>query len=207
MKKLLLPILVFIFSSFSIENTNTQIQKCVDTNVQNFLSKIPIGMESNYGFENRNSMLNAKSGIPIKVFTLINNFYTSDYLDKTQKYLKEQNEWRVPLVSDNKFNTLGTVIYQNNEYQLVDIGGANLAKEIEIIINKSTIKNFGLFRLYSLQADFLIDISSNNIVAEYKFIPLQSALSAFSELQSNKEYYFLNELLPIIKNHTNQIKN
>ena len=151
------------------------------------LSKIPVNKENSFGFNSRNDFKNCNVGEPIRVITLSNNI------------LVELNEWRVPIVLDGRNKLFFTVQKNNSDFEVVDIGGADLAKEIqEIKTNTMPVKY--LIRLFNLHIDFVSHKLLSNIDEEM-IIPLQSAKKFLDSnlVYSEKDVLSFRNLLEIIK--------
>lgn len=163
------------------------IKNMVKNQIKINLSKIPANKENLFGFNSRNDFKNCKVGYPIRVITLSENI------------LVELNEWRVPIILDGRNKLFFTVQKNSSDFEVVDIGGVDLAQEIqEIKINTMPIKY--LIRLFNLHIDFVShDLLSN--LDEEIIIPLQSAKKFLDTnlVYSEKNVLSFRNLLEITK--------
>ena len=180
--------LIILFGTFmNAQNSNDSIVNMVKSQIQINLSKIPEGSEKLYGFDYRRDFRNCAVGKPIRVLTINQN-----------NKVEELNQWRIPIVLSGNNKTLFTVQKINNNYEIVDIGGAELAKEIQAVeANSNSIKY--LIRLYGLHIDFVSDTSVINTYNELKITPLTSAKDFLNSRNypSTKTVFRLDELLEI----------
>ncbi len=182
MKKYVVIILLFSLSVKG-QNVNSQIKNLVNTKLVDFLEKIPNGQENLYGFNDRTDFLNCKAGNPIQVLSLdINNV------------LIKQNVWRVPVILNNEYKILFTVINKSNKLEIVDIGGVKLAKELE---KHHKNKPLSLLRIYKAHIDFISNSSGN--LDNYLFKPLESSLQFILNQSNNtQKTYTINEVKSLI---------
>jgi hypothetical protein len=187
MKKSFYFILLLAFQ-LNAQSANELIKKILKNKTEINLSKIPLGNESLFGFDSRNDFKNCIVGEPIKVITLSNNSWI------------ELNEWRVPIVLNGKNKLFFTVQKNNTIFEVVDIGGVELAKEIQKTkINNKPIKY--LIRLYNLHIDFVSQDFPTNSDKNLKILPLQSAKNYLNSNKdfSNKTYFSIKNLSEINK--------
>lgn len=193
-------------SSDEIENKVIQVAQ---DNLVVTLSKIPEGREKLYGFENRGEFQNCSIGKPYHVITLTPAFFSDEEIQVNKNYLIEQNEWRVPVQVNGENRLLLTVTINNEEYHVVDLGGMELAKELQQKSKDFKIQgNNSILRIYPLTSDFLIkELAGSSGQAGY--IPLTSAFIGINPLKDNPgREYSLNEMLQIVKRELkNQSKN
>ena len=112
----------------------------------------------------------------------------------------ELNEWRVPVILNRNYKLFFTVQKNNNIYEIVDLGGADLAQEIQTIkINNKPIKY--LIRLFKLNIDFVSQEYAANPEKELKTVPLKSAKKYLNtkDIFFNKSTYSLSNFLNINK--------
>lgn len=191
--------------SFSCDDISSKVIKAAQDNLASSLAKIPAGQEKSFGFTSRDEFVNASVGKPYRVITFHKDFYNDEVtLDKNNSIVT-QNEWRVPVTVNGKNRLLLTVTGIGDEYKVVDVGGAGLAKELE---QKTIVgNNYFLLRIYPLSADF-VAVSNSASLEQAQFIPLTSALSAFEFLKAiDKSSWLLDELLSQIKEEKKRSKN
>ena len=179
--------IVFLFSLTFSFGQNKMIVNTVNRHLVEQLEKIPFGQEKLYGFESRNDFLLCKSGEPIQVLTLNEN-----------NNLVKQNIWRVPIILNGAFKILFTVNIINNHFEIVDIGGVALAKEIQSHKNK---KHLFLLRLYNKHLDLIANTESVENIDALLFEPL-AGTDLFVEKATNgqlKQKFTIDEIKAIIK--------
>jgi len=147
------------------------ILKIANTQINSFINNIPDQNLGDYGFKNREELNKIIFGNPIKIFTLKD---TAIVFTST---------WRVPIVIDNEYRALLTIIKENGAYKAVDFGARVLAEEI---FKKKTVQTSGLLRVYELKSDFIIEGFSRN---QLKFIPIQN---------TERKSYNLNDIFNLI---------
>jgi hypothetical protein len=186
MRKFLFCVVLTAFQ-MSGQNSNEIIQNIVKNQIEINLSKIPEGKENLFGFNSRNDFKNCKAGDPIRVVTLVDDA------------LVELNEWRVPIVLDGRNKLFFTIQKNSVDYEIVDIGGVELAQEIQKIkIDNVPVKY--LIRLHRLHIDFVSKGFSSNLDEEV-IVPLQSARIFLSSniVFSEKRFFSFQNLLVITK--------
>lgn len=162
MKKIVYLIL-FSASFTNAQTINDSIKGIVRSQLEINLSKIPIGSENKYGFNAREDFAVCNVGEPLLVLTL-----------NAEQELIEINEWRIPIVLKGNYKILFTVKKNNKKFEIVDIGGVDLAKEIQQIRRNNNPSNF-LIRLINLHIDFIAnnyDVKSKHALV---LIPMQSS--------------------------------
>jgi hypothetical protein len=110
-------------------NISDTISKAANTGLQEYLNKIPLGKESDFGFENRKEFGLAKAGTPYELVTLSKAFM-SDKVLNDENYFAATNEWIVPVMVNGEGKTLVTVAKMNGTWKVVDLGGIGLAHEL-----------------------------------------------------------------------------
>jgi len=105
--------------------------------------KIPEGMESQFGFQSHEDMVNAKMGNPIEMY-----YWGENNIVKSQTY-------RVPVLVNGKMVSFLTVS-AGEEMTTGDFGGSQLAQTIQIIADQYNVEPYGILRIYSITSDFFI---------------------------------------------------
>ncbi|MCX6283605.1 MAG: hypothetical protein NTW31_05150 [Bacteroidetes bacterium] len=131
------------------------ILKAAKEQINSFIGDIPVNILPNYGFNNREEFKNVTFDAPFKVYTL------------KDSNIVFESSWRVPVVIDNEYRALLTVIQINGEYQVADFGARVLAGEL---FAKKSVQTCGLLRVYELRSDFLIEATAGN---QLQFVPVQ----------------------------------
>ena len=162
------------------------------------LNKIPIGKENLYGFNNRDEFNNASVGQLFKVYN-INSKGSVESL-----HLLTYNEYRLPVLVGNEYRALLTIALIDGEWQIVDFGAVNLAKDIGNYVNQihPNKEDEGIFlRIYGINCDFIASKKKDESVDNCKYYPLQSAKNYLNTASiDKKDFYDLTTLFQIIKN-------
>ena len=107
-------------------------------------------------------LLKAEIGTPFRIYTLKTGFLKDSETD-LKKFIYPLDEWRVPILVNNRMVSLLTVVKENDLYHCVDLGGSALASELnnyEIYFDKYS-KIHALLRLYQIQCDILLIYDKN----------------------------------------------
>lgn len=177
MKKssLILLSFFFILNAYNQDVSTRNMILSANQDLLSWLAKIPSGFERYYGFHNRNEFPQAEIGIPVQVYTLTEEFFTRP---NPVGYLKPSEEWRIPVLYDQQYCALVTVIKQNGEWKIVDLGASVLAREIGnyrqhvSVDSKDMLK---ILRIYQTQSDFLFSGDPNDSPDKIMLFPLSSA--------------------------------
>lgn len=209
MKKLIFTALTLTIAivnfSFNVDDTQKRVIKSAQEQLASSLEKIPAGKETGFGFKNRSEFALSNIGNPYRVLAFTGDFY-SDSEVKEGNCIFLQNEWRVPVTVNGENRLLLTVTNDADQYNVVDVGGAALAKELQQ--KNPSANNCCLLRVYPLSVDFLV-VSNSESFSEAKYIPMSSALQAIPLLtEINQPFYTLHDVIHIIKEELkNQSKN
>ncbi len=141
--------------------------------ISSFINDIPQENLNEYGFISKNDFKKISFGTPIAVYRLENS------------YIIFTSTWRVPIIVDNEYRSLLTIIKKNYEYQAVDFGAKVLAHEFS---TKKTQNTIGLLRVYELQSDFVINEFSDDHLL---FIPIRG---------EKGESYHIDDIINMLKN-------
>jgi hypothetical protein len=205
MKKTSLTFL-FLVISFLIKLNAQDLNSAIDKDLINWLEKIPIGSENQYGFDNRESFISARTGTPYEVYTFSPSFFTGS-LDPDLNYLVPAGEWRVPVLVNNSNKALLTVIKGGSGWQIVDIGAATMAKELEkmnqeLKPGQSPLK---IVRIYQLQCDFITADNPTLSPDDILLIPMRSSILNIPELSGlDSKKIALRNLYPLVHGKQNQ---
>lgn len=177
MKRLsmILLILISVLNVYSQDLSTQNMIPAVSKDLPSWLQKIPAGNEMLYGFQNRDEFSRASLGTPYPVFTLSEEFFTQP---NPAFFLKSSTEWRIPVTVDQENRALVTIIQNNGEWKIVDIGASVLAREIGSYEKKLSGKQSGklkIFRVYQIQSDFLFYDDPVSMPEKIYLIPLHSA--------------------------------
>lgn len=186
-------IVIFMISTvLNAQSIEDSIVKTVEQQMVSFLSKIPVGSEESYGFNSRDDFKNCKVGIPVKVLTV-------RQINKKDSLI-EVNEWRVPVKLNGQNVQLLTVIKNNNIYEVVDLGGELLAKELQNALPNDNEKPY-LLRLFNLHIDFVASCNKNIVSNDIVFKPLNSAkiFLKMNQKSESKTDYKLIDIFDLLK--------
>jgi len=169
MKKIVL-LLPFCFCGFLFaQNMKNDMISYVEEHYTKFLELIPVNKENLYGFENREMFNRCDVGTPIKLLVI-----------NDDNEIKITNEWRVPLSIDGKYITLITVIEDDKNYHIVDIGGSYLAKRIDSY-NRNNEKISFMLRDYRNKTDYVsFEYNSRSDKNFYKIQESDTAIKGIS---------------------------
>ncbi len=202
MSKFILLFSLLILAGFSIslpDEKEDRVIKIAQDNLTTSLAKIPEGQEKLYGFTNREEFRTSSIGKPYRVITFSNDYYNEETLSD-KNYILIQNEWRVPVTVDGKNRLLFTVSQQDTTLEVVDLGGAVLAKELQEKDNNVLSGSHYLLRIYPLTIDFLVEVTPGGSLANATYIPLTSAAIAINSLNEKRiSKLTLPEVLYIVK--------
>lgn len=154
------------------QNTTEKIVQSAQFSLLNTLNMIPKGQEQKYGFNQREDFNIAVVGKPIQLITLSRNFFEN----QNNNEVIFLNQWRVPILVNQKTCTLFTVQKNDSDFQVVDMGGSMLGLELQ----KNIIENDSAFlmRIFTLQIDFIVKTPSDNNLEAAKYFPMESAKRA-----------------------------
>jgi len=144
MKKLFYTLLFVFGGSFLFaQNIKNDLISYVGENYAKILEQIPLGKESLFGFENRDMFNMCEIGNPVRLLRIVNG-----------SEIEITNEWRVPLLINNKYITLLRVVEVDQTYEIVDMGGRILAELIGNYSNEDEKISF-MLRDYRKNTDYI----------------------------------------------------
>jgi len=189
MKKILMLILTLIIVinvntiAFSYQNKRDvlfqnsetdSILRTAKNQIHLLIDNIPEANLNDYGFNNKAEFEKISFAPLIKIYTL------------KDTSIIFTNTWRVPVVVDNEYRSLLTIINEDGVYKAVNYGASILAKAF---LAKKTNQTIGLLRVYELKSDFLMEVNTQN---QLKFVPIENA---------NSNLYDLTDIINLIKNN------
>jgi hypothetical protein len=201
-RSILLLLAVLLLSSYTNQlSWNEKITQAAQKGLPVYLGMIPPGMKEKYGFFSGDDLKKCTIGKPFRVLSPSRMFYNSQEepdITKNASLIQIANEWRVPVLCNNRSRTLLTVTSNMNECQVVDLGGAVLAQELQqVSADAGKDDDLYLLRIYPLAADFFVNAKTGSI-NDAGCIPLTSATMAMPSLKQRKTYT-LNDVLSIVK--------
>ncbi|MBN2343766.1 MAG: hypothetical protein JXX29_10385 [Deltaproteobacteria bacterium] len=138
-----------------------------------FLNRIPVGQESEYGFDERAEFERVQVGTPLPMFTV--DIDTTGATPTVSNRIRALDEWRVPLLIDGKRRALLTVAKSGGGWQVVDFGAVNLAESLNVLDQMGSIHTPSsryLLRVFAMRRDFL---GGANASGEEVFYPVFGA--------------------------------
>lgn len=172
---------IFLLGFTNADESTKKVQQAAQDNLEAAINKIPAGMETRFGFEDASEPKNCTAGKPYRMLALSKEFY--DGIETTIKNsILEQNEWRVPVIAKGHHRTLLSVAGLLDNLKVVDLGGAQLAAELEQKTKMFTqATEFCILRIYPLECDFLVVKKSANWGDDI-YVPLTSATIAINSM-------------------------
>jgi len=143
------------FSSLNTDYNSESIINIAKNRIHSFIDNIPAENITDYGFKSKAEFDKITFGEPVKIYTLKDG------------NIEFTDTWRVPVVINNEYRSLLTVIKEKEELKAVDFGACVLAKAIS---EKKSDKTIGILRVYKIYSDFIID-EDNKILS---FIPVKA---------------------------------
>ncbi len=150
-KSLFSLLFILTFSSLSaqiLQDNKEEPKMMVEVMMKPFFKAIPMDMLTYYNIGDTSEINKAVIGNPIPIY----------YLDHDT--LKFSNTWRVPLIINNEYRALFTVLFSNEAYSIVDYGAAVLAEDIQKYTKETPI--LGILRVFTLHKDYFIIKNDNN---------------------------------------------
>ncbi len=199
--KLLFFILLVMaaWSVFAQADISKEITATANAGFENYLQKIPLGEESFFGFKTREEFANVKIDKPYQIYTLNADFFNDTSLSE-KNYLLATNEWRVALSVDNEFRVILTIAKVQDTWQVVSIGAAALAKELDGFEKKHISVNTSgmILRIYQMDCDFILSSPDNSLNNIKVYLP-ESAKIALNKTNEADLSYTLQQVLVLAK--------
>lgn len=145
-----------------------------------YLEQIPVGQESQYGFENRREFLRADLGSPLAVYGIRASVSDSlPAIDSLWNQPMELHMWRVPVTVDGKPRAFVTVESKDSVLSAGDFGASSLAQEIGALEDIGPTRRRAILRLEGLRCDVLVVGRIGKGLGEADYHPLRSARAVF----------------------------
>lgn len=128
------------------------------------LAKIPVGMETAYGFKSRDEFTFANAGEPFRFVT-----WAKD------SFRENEVEYSLPILVAGEMRAIATMAKMTDTFEIVDFGAAGLAGEIQNW--KNDHKDFvflGILRKYSIACDFIMAKNVKSDKTQQVYFPLKS---------------------------------
>lgn len=132
-KKIILPSIILFLSISSIGAFGEKLSKNMDSilekELQNALKLMPVGKESDFGFNHRDEFKKAILAAPYELKILSKAFIQGDFqsLDGLQT---ETGVFRFPVSVDNKYRAILSLQKIKDSWKFVDFGATKLSKEL-----------------------------------------------------------------------------
>lgn len=194
---------------FSLSDTTqafSDIISAANSRKLEFLNKIPNGSESRFNFKNRKDFQETNVGSPYYVYTLNPDCISQDCMNNLNNSLVMTNEYRVPLIFDNKYTDLITVSKTGTIYSAVDFGAGNLAQELQKLEDKFAIspnKVKVIISVFNLGADFWV-LNPSEPFQNWKVYPLISADRIIKDKRSDNQIFYWADIYIAIRNLLNK---
>lgn len=192
-KKILIivPALVFGLSTFAyaanggnekqqtaqtVIEVNQSINDVLKQQLSAFLEVIPVGMEQEHGFNNRDEFSLAA---PASIYKVVG-------VDKAGKIF-ETGFYNVVVSVGNEYRAIITVSFADGKYEIESVGGAELSTQIKNVELENTVSatNAGkeklIVNVYSKTAGFISYLDAKLSLENATLIPLGSAKIAIGE--------------------------
>lgn len=163
----LYSILIVVFLSIlcmsKIKAQNEQLRKDVsliaERDLKVFLEKIPLGMETNYGFSKRKEFEKSTLGKPMSILLPSENFYNSTFIDSIDANYEISSIWEVPILVNGNICCLLRMKVINNSCSVIGIGGSLSAAGINKIfksIGLDKMNNISLLKFPEIKCQYLV---------------------------------------------------
>jgi hypothetical protein len=146
------------------ELNEKEIHVIAERELKTFLEIIPVGLEVDYGFANRNEFKIASLGKPINVLFPSEFFYSSESVDTINANYEISPIWELPILVDGKMCCFLKIRAINNSYSVIGIGGSLIAKKIGTILDKTDISKslkISLIKFPEIQYQYLIEYNQD----------------------------------------------
>lgn len=160
----------------TLSGENKYLIKAASEQIDYLIQEIPENELIKYGFNSLDELGKISFDKPIKVYRL------SD--DKIEFTLT----WRIPIVVQNEYRALLTVVKENDKYRAVQLGATQLA---EMLYGTKHITSLGLLRVYELKRDFIIDATDGVEKDQLRFIMIDKCKA---------KSYNIDEIFQLINN-------
>jgi hypothetical protein len=199
MKVKLLSIALFLFClapAFGQEQAKEALS-AARSGYRDYLQKIPHGQEKDFGFKSRAEFAKASVGKAYRVITLKRDFYSGSFSPE-KDYLVTTGEFRFVIQVKGNYRVLVTVTQFQGRWQVVNIGSAAMATELQQLEKKfgSQSGEGQMLVVHGINGDFFLH--GNTPSAGRLASPLASARLALN-WGAEEGPKSLNELLPLLK--------
>ena len=146
---------------------NQKIYEAVKNELSSFLEIVPLNMEKEHGFNSRSEFAKA---VPATIYRMVG-------VDPYGK-LVPTNNYNVVVSVNGEYRAVLTVSAENGNYEILSIGGAVLAKELqatEAANPMNASEERVMLNVYKYSATFVSNVPANTAIENADLIPLESA--------------------------------
>jgi len=144
---------VFFFSAIDSNCQDKEELDMINTSVQKelpvLLEKIPIGMEDEYGFKDREEFNRVKLLNPINVLLPTSEFFSNEFIDTTNVNFSPSQYWKTPVSVDDKVCCFLLGKFIENNFKVFGIGENMSAQKLNSI-------NENIFTYNNMQRSILM---------------------------------------------------
>jgi hypothetical protein len=151
-----------------------------------YLSRIPKGRETEYGFADRSEFDRVEVGLPLRVHTV--DIDNTGLKPRAIQKLRRLDQWRIPLTVDGKQRALLTVVKKGDRFETADFGAAGLAQSLDNLsatLGTSKLNTPYLVRVFALRQDFLGVPTNDHGDSGDRFYPASPGLNESNSLPAS----------------------
>ncbi len=189
-------VLLMISFAFYCQEIPREAITAAHSGYRQYLEKIPHGGENAFGFRDRAEFTKVKVGKPFRIYRLVREFYEQPF-SGSRDYLTASDEYRFPLVLKKKYRVMITVAKRGDAWEIVNMGSADMAKELQVLEKQGRGKSDvgKILVATGINGDFLL-VSSRS--GTEKAVPFESARTAMGTgpVSGSSD---LDSMLPLIK--------
>jgi hypothetical protein len=195
---------LFFCGIFSLhaQDENKAVLDAAKAGLSIYLEKIPAGIETSYGFNDRNEFKLATLGKPFPIYLLKIDFFTEPTVTPNKNYLVKSNTYKIPVIINGEYRSMLTVALMNGVWKTVGIGAAGLAKELGALEKKHPAEK-ALLSVHELECDFVI-LPNHNFPDVPVYLLFSSGMALNKKTDSG--VYSLSGILPLLKEKQLSIK-
>jgi hypothetical protein len=191
-------VLLTIFSAYCLkaQDKMSDVIGAAKAGYAEYLQKIPSGREKEFGFKNRAEFKNVQVGKPYQVMTMLPEFYHGN-LVSGKDYVKSTSEYRFPLTINKNYRVMLTVAKMNGSWTVVNIGSAEMARELEQLEKKfpSSREQGKILLVTGINGEFYLSSNATKKEIAYPFASARLAMN-WSNSESGKT---VSEMLPALR--------
>ncbi|HET6226495.1 MAG TPA: hypothetical protein VFF27_09470 [Bacteroidia bacterium] len=166
-----------MYQQLSADN-NQAIYDAVKNELSSFLEIVPVNMEKEHGFNNRAEFAKA---VPASIYRMVG-------VDPYGKLIPT-DRYNVVVAVNGEYRAVITVASENGKYEIMSIGGAQLAKELQATEAANPIaagQERVMINVYKYSATFISNVAANTAIENADLIPLESAKIGLSNAEAGR---------------------